>query len=79
LAPIDYIQQIATALRWEDFVLLLLKTMCFGTIIAIVTCYEGLAQPLKLEEVSVAATRAVVYSLNLCVILDAFFILYLLI
>ena len=51
----------------------------FGAIIAIVTCYVGLAQPMKLGDVAQAATRAVVYSMNLCVLLDVLLILYLLI
>jgi hypothetical protein len=33
-----------------DFALLALKTLLFGFIISIVTCYHGLAQPLRLEE-----------------------------
>jgi phospholipid/cholesterol/gamma-HCH transport system permease protein len=78
LKPSQYMNQLALALRWEDFVILALKTMFFGATIAVVTCYEGLAKPLRQQEVAQAATRAVVYSLMLCVMWDAFFILYLL-
>jgi phospholipid/cholesterol/gamma-HCH transport system permease protein len=46
----------------------------FGFIIAIVTCYHGLAQPLRLEEVSYATVRAVAQSVIACVMLDALFI-----
>ena len=46
----------------------------FGAIIATVTCYHGLAQPLRLEEVSSATVRAVAQSMVLCVLLDALFI-----
>jgi phospholipid/cholesterol/gamma-HCH transport system permease protein len=77
LLPSQYITQLAQALRWEDFILLALKTFFFGTVIAIVTCYEGLANPLRQEEIAAATTRAVVQSVQLCIILDAFFILYL--
>lgn len=78
LKPGQYMNQLALALRWEDFVILALKTMFFGATIAVVTCYEGLAKPLRQQEVAQAATRAVVYSLILCVLWDTFFILYLL-
>jgi phospholipid/cholesterol/gamma-HCH transport system permease protein len=79
LLPGAYVNQLAAALRWEDFVLLALKTFFFGVIIATVTCYEGLAKPLEPEDVSTATTQAVVQSVKLCVLLDALFILYLLI
>jgi phospholipid/cholesterol/gamma-HCH transport system permease protein len=79
LLPGQYFSQLALALRWEDFVLLALKTSFFGAVIAIVTCYEGLAKPLRQEDVASATTRAVVQSLELCVVLDALFIRYLLV
>ena len=49
LLPGDYFRQLAGALSYLDFALLALKTGVFGFIIAIVTCYHGLAQPLRLE------------------------------
>ncbi|MFO1487745.1 MAG: ABC transporter permease [Verrucomicrobiota bacterium] len=75
LQPADYFRQLAHALSGLDFALLALKTSCFGFIIAIVTCYHGLAQPLRLEEVSQATVRAVAQSVIACVLLDAVFIL----
>ena len=74
LTPGDYFQQLAGALRGLDFVLLALKTCAFGFIIAIVTCYHGLAQPLRLEEISRATVRAVAQGVIAFVILDALFI-----
>jgi phospholipid/cholesterol/gamma-HCH transport system permease protein len=74
LRPDDYFRQLAEALHGLDFVLLALKTGVFGITIAIVTCYHGLAQPLRLEEVSQSTIRAVAQSVVLCVIVDAFFI-----
>jgi phospholipid/cholesterol/gamma-HCH transport system permease protein len=79
LTPGQYFTQIADALSWLDFVLMALKTMAFGFFIAIVTCYHGLAQPLKLEDVSRVAVRAVTQGIFACVLVDAVFIvLYLL-
>lgn len=75
LRPGDYFAQLAGALSGLDFALLALKTILFGAIISLVTCYHGLAQPLRLEEVSFATVRAVAQSVIACVVLDALFIL----
>lgn len=74
LRPGDYFRQLAESLSGLDFMLLTLKTLGFGSIIALVTCYHGLAQPLRLEEVSFATVRAVSESVVACVLLDALFI-----
>ena len=74
LTPGAYFKQIAEALNWLDFALLALKTMAFGFFIAIVTCYHGLAQPLRLEDVSRVAVRAVTQGVVVCVLIDAIFI-----
>jgi phospholipid/cholesterol/gamma-HCH transport system permease protein len=74
LTPGDYFRQIAEALNWLDFALLALKTIAFGFFIAIVTCYHGLAQPLRLEDVSRVAVRAVTQGVVVCVLVDAIFI-----
>ena len=74
LLPGDYFNQMTSALSYLDFILLALKTSAFGFIIAIVTCYHGLAQPLNLDEVSRATVRAVAQSTVVCVLLDALFI-----
>ena len=79
LTPGAYFKEIAEALNWLDFALLAVKTVAFGFFIAIVTCYHGLAQPLRLEEVSRVAVRAVTQGVVVCVLIDAVFIvLYLL-
>jgi phospholipid/cholesterol/gamma-HCH transport system permease protein len=75
LRPGDYFDQLARALTGLDFALLAVKTVLFGFIIAVVSCYHGLAQPLRLEEVSFATVRAVAQSVIACVLLDALFIL----
>lgn len=74
LRPGDYLSQLVNAASWQDFALLAVKTLSFGFIIAIVTCYHGLAQPLRLEEVSYATVRAVAQSVIACVLIDAIFI-----
>jgi phospholipid/cholesterol/gamma-HCH transport system permease protein len=79
LRPDEYYQQLTASLSGLDFVVLALKSSLFGTIIAVITCYHGLAQPLRLEEISRATIRAVVQSVIACVLLDAAFsVVYLL-
>ncbi len=75
LTPGDYFRQLAQALSGMDFVLLGLKTLAFGSTIAIVTCFHGLAQPLQLEDVSQATVRAVTQAVVICVLVDALFII----
>jgi phospholipid/cholesterol/gamma-HCH transport system permease protein len=57
-----------------DFLLLGLKAVAFGFIIAIVTCFHGLARPIRVDEVSRATVRAVTQSVVACVLMDALFI-----
>jgi phospholipid/cholesterol/gamma-HCH transport system permease protein len=75
LRPGDYFKELADALDMMDFVILAIKSSLFGVVIAIITCYHGLAQPLSLEEVSNATVRAVAQSIIACVLLDALFII----
>ena len=75
LRPVDYFRQLAGALSGLDFALLAVKTLAFGCIIALVTCYHGLAQPLRLQEVSRATVAAVAQSIVACVLVDALFII----
>ena len=75
LTPGQYVNQLAGALTGLDFALLAIKTACFGAVIATVTCYHGLAQPLRLDQVAPATIRALAQCIVLCVLADAFFIL----
>ncbi len=75
LRPGEYFHQLASALSGLDFALLAMKTLAFGSLIALVTCYHGLAQPLRLEEVSNATVAAVAQSVIACVLIDALFII----
>lgn len=63
--------EIAGSLSWFDFLLLGFKTAGFGTIIAVATCYAGLARPLTLAEVAPASTQGVVLGVAGCLLLDA--------
>ena len=75
LRPGEYLNQLTSSLRWQDFALLALKTLSFGSVIATVTCFHGLARPVRLDEVGQVTSTAVVGSVIACVLLDAFFII----
>lgn len=78
LTPGDYFTQLIGSLSWLDFALLALKSCTFGFFIGIVTCYHGLAQPLRIEEISRLTVRATSQGIIVCVLIDAiFFLLYL--
>lgn len=74
LTPARYCTQLADALLWQDFVLLTIKAACFGMLIAVVTCYEGLASPLHLDDVSTATTKAIAKCVIGIALIDAVFI-----
>jgi phospholipid/cholesterol/gamma-HCH transport system permease protein len=74
LTPAAYFSQLAEALRWQDFALLMTKACLFGIVIAVVNCYHGLARPLKFENVSQVTERAVLESVIGCVLIDALFL-----
>ena len=74
LLPGDYFRQMADSLNPLDFVLLGAKTAGFGSVIALVSCFHGLSQPLSITEVSGATVRAVGQSIIFCSLLEAFFI-----
>lgn len=75
LSPGQYLHQLTSSLRWEDFALLALKTISFGVAIAVITCFHGLARPVRLDEVGQVTSNAVVSSVIACVLLDALFII----
>lgn len=80
LKPGEYFEQLASSLIWEDFLLLALKTITFGSLIAVISCFQGLAHPVRIEDISNVTTKAVVQSVIACLLIDAIFIvIYLLI
>ena len=57
------------ALKWKDLYSGFIKSICFGSIIAFVSCYEGF-RPFSSTDVSKAVTYAVVRSFILIIIFD---------
>jgi len=71
----EYMGQVASALKWPDFPLLAGKTLVFGAAGALIASYQGLARPLRLEEVPEAATRTVAHSVIAFLLIDGLFLL----
>lgn len=71
----QYVGQVASALRWPDFPFLAGKTLAFGASGAVIASYQGLARPLRLEEVPDAATRTVAHSVIAFLLIDGAFLL----
>ncbi len=70
-----YFGYIASALEWYDFGLIGAKTAAFGAVSAMVVCYHGLAQPVRIEDVSAATTRTVAQCVIAFGLLDALFLI----
>ena len=70
----DYFGAIVAALTWLDFPLLGLKTLLLGALNALAICYQGLAEPLRLEQVGDATARTVVMCLVASLVIEVVFL-----
>lgn len=73
ISPTLYFTMVTEALTVKDIVTGLTKTVCFGAIIALVGCHQGLNVESGAEGVGRSTTNAVVISFILIVIADCFF------
>jgi phospholipid/cholesterol/gamma-HCH transport system permease protein len=73
--PVEYIDQIVAALKWKDFIILFLKALLFGSLIAITTCYESLAHPVQSHQIPATIIRVVIGCLVGWGIIDVLFYL----
>lgn len=69
-----YCEELADAMHWMDFILVAVKAVLFGAVVAIVSCYHGFEQRRHIEELPQATTRATFESLGWCLALDALFL-----
>ena len=74
ILPGEYFSQLTASLHPLDFVILGMKSAGLGVLIALVTCYHGLARPLQVDEIARATIRAVTQGVILCVATDALFL-----
>jgi phospholipid/cholesterol/gamma-HCH transport system permease protein len=68
-----YIKVTTEALFYKDLFTGLFKTIFFGMIISLVSCYEGFNVQGGAEGVGQATTRSVVFSFIMIIIADCFF------
>ncbi len=68
-----YIDQLKQAVRMQDFVTGMIKTLVFGIVIASIGCLQGLKTRFGASSVGYATTRAVVNSLIMIVVVDGIF------
>ncbi|MCK4882112.1 MAG: ABC transporter permease [Candidatus Omnitrophica bacterium] len=73
ISPTLYFTMVTEALTVKDIVTGLTKTICFGAIIALVGCHQGLNVQSGAEGVGRSTTTAVVISFILIIIADCFF------
>ena len=70
----DYFGGVIRALSWVDFPLLGLKTLLLGASTALIICYRGLAEPLRLEQIGDVTARTVAQCLVSSLVIDVVFL-----
>jgi phospholipid/cholesterol/gamma-HCH transport system permease protein len=73
LSPAQYFDRVHLAVTYKDFAVGLIKAPVFAFFIAIIGCMHGLRVTGSAESVGKETTRAVVKSIFLVIVLDAFF------
>lgn len=73
LEPAIFVQRILDGVALQHFAIGLLKSLCFGLLIGIVSCHVGLASGRSAAAVGLAATRAVVVSIVGIILVDSLF------
>lgn len=73
LEPMIFIQRVLDGVALHHFAIGLLKSVCFGALIGLVSCHIGLAAGRSAAAVGQAATRAVVVSIIGIIVVDSLF------
>lgn len=76
ISPTQYITQLHLAAKWNDLLVGLVKAPIFAFFIGIVGCLHGLRVSGSAESVGFETTAAVVKSIFLVLVLDAFFSIF---
>ena len=76
MPPVTYVQRLQEVILMHDFVIGLIKAPVFGLIIAMQGCFQGMQVKGNAEDVGTRTTRAVVESIFLVIVLDAFFAVF---
>jgi phospholipid/cholesterol/gamma-HCH transport system permease protein len=76
IPPVTFIQRIQEVVPITDLYIGLIKAPVFGALIAIIGCYQGMQVEGDAEQVGSRTTSAVVQSIFLVIVLDAFFAVF---
>ena len=76
IPPVSFVQRIHEVVPITDFWITLIKAPVFGIIIAVMGCYQGMQVTGNAESVGQRTTAAVVQSIFLVIVLDAFFAVF---
>ena len=76
IPPVTFVQRVREVVPLTDFLQTLIKAPVFGMIIAIAGCFQGMQVEGNAEAVGLRTTSAVVQSIFLVIVLDAFFAVF---
>jgi phospholipid/cholesterol/gamma-HCH transport system permease protein len=76
IPPVTFVQRIQEVVPITDLWIALIKAPVFGLIIAVTGCYQGMQVTGNAESVGRRTTAAVVQSIFLVIVLDAFFAVF---
>ena len=76
IPPISFVQRLQEVVPLSDLVIGTLKAPVFGIIIAVTGCFQGMQVTGNAESVGTRTTAAVVQSIFLVIVLDAFFAIF---
>jgi len=76
IPPITFVQRLQEVTPLSDMVIGLIKAPVFGIVIAMMGCFQGMQVTGNAESVGERTTRAVVESIFVVIVLDAFFAVF---
>ena len=76
IPPASFVQRLQEVTPMSDLVIGMLKAPVFGFIIAVTGCFQGMQVTGNAESVGARTTQAVVQSIFLVIVLDAFFAVF---
>lgn len=76
IPPASFVQRIQDATPLSDLVIGLFKALVFGFIISVTGCFQGMQVTGNAESVGQRTTQAVVQSIFIVIVLDAFFAVF---
>lgn len=76
IPPVSFVQRLQEVTLMSDLVIGLIKAPVFGLIIAMMGCFQGMQVTGNAESVGTRTTRAVVESIFVVIVLDAFFAVF---